>query len=180
MSYFKSLTGPRVYLSPMRVEDAEIYCRWLNDPAVTEKLGMSGKGNMPLESERKWITENGDRYQYAIVHLSDDVLLGNCGFNKIDALNQSAEVGVFLGDESQWNKGYGAEALGLLVTYGFRQLNLHSIYLHVFGFNARAMACYCKLGFTECGRRHESHYINGAWQDEVTMELLRDDWAARI
>ena len=102
-----------------------------------------------------------------------------CGFNDIDQRNGSAEVGIFIGVKSEWSKGYGAEALGLLLDYGFRQLNLHSIWLRAFAFNARGLACYRKLGFRECGRRHESHYINGAWQDDVMMELLRADWEAQ-
>jgi hypothetical protein len=39
MKYYKKLVGHKVYLSPMRIEDAEAYTKWLNDLSVTENLG---------------------------------------------------------------------------------------------------------------------------------------------
>lgn len=176
MNYFKNLVGERIYLSPMRPEDAEQYCVWLNDLEIADKLGSAARGSMTLEAERKWISERAGSYQYAIVRASDDALLGNCGFNEIDQVNQTAEVGIFIGPHGEWNKGYGAEALRLLLKYSFEQLNLHSVTLRVFAFNERAIACYKKVGFSEYGRQHESNFINGAWQDHVYMELLRADW----
>ena len=41
MKYFKKLVGEKVYLSPMNIEDAEIYTKWLNDFNVTNGLGNS-------------------------------------------------------------------------------------------------------------------------------------------
>ena len=98
MNYYKKLAGERIYLSPMNVEDAEIYVKWLNDFNVTDGLGISNKV-VSLEWEREWITENVNNHQFAIVRLEDDKLLGNCGIHGIDHLKQCAEVGLFIGDE---------------------------------------------------------------------------------
>ncbi|MEA5039572.1 MAG: GNAT family protein [Clostridiaceae bacterium] len=176
MRYFKKLTGNTVYLSPMSPEDAETYIRWLNDPRTSDGLGSTGRGVFTVADERKWILEQAGPYQFAIVRLSDDVLLGNCGFNQIHQKNQNAEVGLFIGEETERSKGYGAEALELLLAYGFDELNLNNIMLKVFSFNARAIACYKKAGFREFGRRHQADFLRGAWQDDVYMEILRDEW----
>jgi len=179
MKYFKKLSGRTVYLSPMNIEDAETYISWINDPKTSDGLGSTGSGAYTLESERKWMLEQAGPYQFAIVRLNDNTLLGNCGFNNINQRNQNAEVGIFIGEAEERGKGYGTETMELLLEYGFNELNLNNIMLKAFAFNERAIACYKKAGFAEFGRRHQANYINGAWQDKVYMEVLRDEWRSR-
>lgn len=174
MKYYKKLVGQHIYLSPMNIEDAETYVKWLNDFSVTDGLGSSCRITT-LEGEKKWITENSDQYKFAIVSLEDDKLLGNCGIESIDHLKQCADVGLFIGDEEYRNKGYGAEVLNLLLDYSFGYLNLNNIMLKVFSFNERAIACYKKVGFQEIGRRRKVYFLNGQFYDEVFMDILREE-----
>lgn len=174
MRYFKKLVGNRVYLSPMNVEDAETYVKWLNDFNITDGLGSSNRITS-LENEKEWVKHNSGQYQFAIIRLEDDQLIGNCGIQDIQQLRQCAEVGLFIGEEENRNKGYGAEALNLLVDYGFDYLNLNNIMLKVFSFNERAINCYKKVGFKEIGRRRQAYYLKGRFYDEVYMDILREE-----
>ncbi len=175
MEYVKKLVGQRVYLSPMRAEDAEQYVRWLNDPAVTDGIGTTGRV-LDVESERRWIAENAGDTQFAIVRLADDRLLGNCGIQNVSWQRRSAEVGLFLGDEENRGQGYGKEVLRLLLTFAFDTMGLHSVCLHVFDFNARAIAAYEAVGFRPAGRRREAYFVNGVWHDELTMDILENEY----
>ncbi|NLV37552.1 MAG: GNAT family N-acetyltransferase [Clostridiaceae bacterium] len=172
MRYFKKLVGKNVYLSPMNIEDAETYVKWLNDLEVTDGLGSSCRVTS-LEGEREWLRNNTGQYQFSIVTLKDDVLIGNCGVNEIDQLRQCADVGLFIGEEVNRNKGYGSEALELLLDYCFDYLNLNNIMLKVFSFNERAINCYKKVGFKEIGRRRQAYYSKGKFYDVVYMDILR-------
>lgn len=174
MKYFKKLVGKRIYLSPMNVEDAETYVKWLNDLSVTDGVGSSYRITS-IESEKEWIINNSNQYQFAIVSLEDDKLIGNCGIQGIDQIRQCAEVGLFIGDEENRNKGYGEEVLNLLLDYSFNYLNLNNIMLKVFSFNERAINCYKKVGFKEIGRRRQSYYIKGSFCDEVYMDMLKEE-----
>ncbi len=178
MKYFKKLVGERVYLSPMNIDDAETYVKWFNDFNVTDGLGSSCRLTS-LESEKEWLRQNSGQYQFAIVKLEDDILIGNCGINGIDQLRQCAEVGLFIGDEENRNKGYGAEALNLLLDYCFDYLNVNNVMLKVFSFNERAINCYRKLGFKEIGRRRQSYYLKGKFYDQVFMDILKSERSAR-
>jgi RimJ/RimL family protein N-acetyltransferase len=129
-----------------------------------------------LEDEKEWIKKSSSSFQFAIVRLEDDTLLGNCGFNEINQVMQNAIVGLFIGDEDNRNQGYGQEALNLLLDYGFNYLNLNNIMLKVFSFNERAIQCYKKVGFKEIGRRRQSYYLKGQFYDEVYMDILREEW----
>lgn len=174
MKYFKKLVGKQVYLSPMRVEDAETYTMWLNDLTVTDNLGMSNLVTT-VTGEQDWISKN-TQHTYAIVKLENDELIGNCGFVEINQQNQCAEVGIFIGDEKNRNSGFGAEALSLLLDFGFDYLNLNNIMLKLFAFNERAAGCYKKLGFKEIGRRRQAYYLKGAYHDQIYMDILRSEW----
>ena len=174
MKYSKKIVGKHVYLSPMNVEDAETYVKWLNDFNVTDGVGTSCLITS-LQSEKEWIMNNSSKYQFAIVRLEDDKLIGNCGIQEIEQLRQCAEVGLFIGDEENRNKGYGEEVLNLLLGYGFDYLNLNNIMLKVFSFNERAISCYKKIGFKEIGRRRQCYYLKGKFYDEVYMDILREE-----
>ena len=159
MKYVKKLRGARVYLSPMCAQDAQQYYEWLNDPAVTDGVGTTANV-MSLEGEQRWLAENAGDYQFAIVLEEGDRLIGNCGIKEIDWKRRCGEVGLFLGNEADRGKGYGKEVLRLLLGYCFETLNLHNVQLHVFSFNARAIAAYKSAGFREAGRRRDTPTIS--------------------
>ncbi|MEA4920419.1 MAG: GNAT family protein [Clostridiaceae bacterium] len=174
MKYYKKLAGRKVYLSPICVEDAETYTKWLNDLSVTEKLGTSNI-MISVSGEQEWIRKNSQETQFAIIKTENDELIGNCGFNAVNHIHQCAVVGIFIGDENNRNNGYGSEALSLLIDFGFNYLNLNNIMLKVFAFNERAIKCYQKTGFKEIGRRRQAYYLNGKYHDEVFMDIIRSD-----
>ena len=175
--YFKKIEGERVYLSPMCVEDALKYTKWMNDFKVTDKINAS-QNLVTVESEREWLEKNSKvgNFQYAIVKQENDELIGNCSLHDLDFINGRATVGIFIGDEENRGKGYGSETLELLLSYGFNHLNLNNIMLTVYSFNTPAIACYKKVGFKETGRRREAYFKNNERYDEIYMDILRNEF----
>ena len=177
MKYFKKLVGERIYLSPMNLEDIEIYTKWMNDFCITDGLHSSSKiCNLP--SEKDWLENSlkSGEYQFSIVDLKTDELIGNCGIMNIDNIDRIATVGVFIGEKDNRNKGYGKEALRLLLDYGFNYLNIHNIGLKVFSFNDGAIKCYKDVGFKEYGRRREAYFVNGKYYDSICMDILAKEF----
>lgn len=180
MKYFKKLESQNLYLGPMMVEDAEVFVKWLNDYRVTDGIGKT-KDVTTLENETEYlqgVTKNGD-YNFSIVTKDKEQLIGTCSIMNINHINQTAEVGIFIGDESARGKGYGQEALKIILNYGFNTLNLHNIYLGVYSFNEQAIACYKKIGFKEAGRIREAKFHNGKRYDDIKMDILKDEFYER-
>lgn len=175
MARIRKLIGEKCFLSPMSEDDAEQYAHWLNDMEVVRLLSMA-HGIINVENERKFISELGAQHNYGIVTVSDEKLIGNCGFVNMDAVNRCAEIGIFIGDKSYWHQGFGTEAMKLLIDYGFNYLNLHNIFLYVYAFNTHAAACYRKIGFKEIGRRRQAVYRNRAYHDLILMDILSEDF----
>ena len=129
------------------------FVEWLNDPEVRCYLGR----NFPplnLRREREWIEnlyKDRNSVTFGVVLKESDKLIGSTGFGNIDWRNRRAAFGIAIGDKPEWSKGYGAEAIKLVVRYGFDTLNLNRILLHVFDHNPRAMRAYGKAGFVKEG-----------------------------
>lgn len=174
--YYKKLIGKNIYLAPKNIEDAEKYAEWLNDFRTTDYLGMSGK-IMTLEKEKEYLANHMDEEAtFNIVTLAEDKLIGTVGLESIDHLNRRGTLGIFIGDVEEREKGYGTEAINLILDYGFNYLNLNNIKLDVVEFNERAIACYKKCGFKECGRRRKCEFIDGKYYDRISMDMLRDEF----
>ena len=173
MNYFKKLIGERIYLSPLNIEDAEKYVEWFCDFKMTDGIEKSSS-IMTVEAEREWLenTLKNNDYNFAIVNLENDELIGNCGIMNINQINRCAEVGIFIGNEENRSNGYGTEALKILLDYCFNYLNLNNVHLGVKAFNERAISCYKKVGFKEYGRRREAYFLNGKYYDNVYMDIL--------
>ena len=176
MKYFKKLVGERIYLSPKNVEDVEIFTEWMNDFYVTDYTGRSYQ-TMTLQEEKQYL-ENSEKSKntFAIIDLETDKIIGTIGLHSIDHINRTSTLGIFIGDKNYWNKGYGTEAIQLILDFGFNYLNLNNIDLALMEFNERALKCYQKCGFKEIGRRRKCKFINGKYYDSISMDILAEEF----
>ena len=173
--YIRKLIGTKCYLSPLNLEDAEQYAVWLNDMEVTENLQLISSV-ITVDDERELLKKLAQEHNYGIIDIANNQLIGNAGFIDINHLHRTAEIGIFIGDKSYWGKGYGQEALSLLLDYAFKKLNLHSILLRVYDFNQRAIACYEKTGFRKIGEIRDGLIRNMEYHNVVLMDILPTDF----
>ena len=94
------------------------------------------------------------------------------------ARNNRAEtfMGIGLGEREDWNKGYGTDAVRLILRFAFLELNVHRVSLSVFEYNPRAKRAYEKAGFVEEGRVRGALLREGRRWDEIFMGVLRPEW----
>lgn len=180
MESFKKLVGDRIYLSPKGVSEEEIqkFTEWMNDFNVTDYTGRSGQITT-LVGEKEWLensVRNTENRNFNIVELNSDKLIGTIGLENIDWIQRSAVLGIFIGDANFRNNGYGTEAIKLLLEYGFKYVNLHSIRLDLLEVNERAHRCYLKCGFKDTGRSREEIFLNGKYYDKLHMDILENEF----
>ncbi len=177
MKYFKKLLGERIYLSPRNSEDVESFTEWLNNFDTTDYLGRSYQ-IYTLDAERKYLESApaSTTCVFSIVTLSEDKLIGTVSLEKINNINRTATLGIFIGDKDYRNNGYGTESIRLILDFGFNYLNLNNIKLDVMSFNERAQNCYRKCGFKEYGRRRKCVFVNGKYYDKISMDILSEEF----
>jgi RimJ/RimL family protein N-acetyltransferase len=174
------LYGKRIRLRGNERNDLPKFVEWLNDPQVRRYLLMS----MPISqaSEEQWfenMLKRPPEEQSLGIEIKDGDgwrLIGNCGIFDINWRTRSAEVGLFIGDKSCWNKGYGTEVMRLLLRHCFETLNLNRIFLHVDPENLGGIQAYLKAGFIQEARLRESVFRAGKYCDDLVMSVLRSEW----
>jgi RimJ/RimL family protein N-acetyltransferase len=174
------LYGKRIRLRSNERSDLPKFVEWLNDPDVWRYLSMS----LPISqaAEEQWfenmLKRPAEEQSLGIEIKAGDGwrLVGNCGIFGINWRVRSAEVGLFIGDKSCWNKGYGTEVMSLLVRHGFGTLNLNRIFLRVDPENQGGIRAYEKAGFVHEARLCEAEFREGKYCDNMIMSVLRSKW----
>ena len=175
--YLKTLVGDNIYFSPISLDDIEKYTEMVNDIKVSVGLGSVSYTNITdFESEKEFLTSIKKEKMFAVRLLENDELLGNIGFNSLDMVNRNGALGVFIGNSKHQRKGYGTEALKLILDYGFSFLNLRNISLKVFEYNEPAYNLYKKIGFKEVGRLRKAVEIMGKTYDVIIMDMLKEEF----
>lgn len=176
-------TGKLVRLAGQDPEiDPERIARWNRD---TEYGGFISVHPMQLEGPAKWRErlqgEVTDRHYHFSIHALD----GDqpIGFESIfGTRNQHGDcwVGIGIGDRAYWGRGYGTDAMRLLLQFCFQELNKHRVSLAVLSNNTRAIRSYLKNGFVQEGVVRGSDHRFGLRQDVVVMGILRSEWQAAV
>ena len=102
--------------------------------------------------------------------------MGSAGLFTFDHQARRAELGIAIGAKQYWDRGYGTNAVRLLLRHAFENLNLNRVSLVVFESNPRAIHVYKKVGFIEEGRMREFHFSGGEYCDTLIMSMLRREW----
>jgi len=106
----------------------------------------------------------------------DGQYVGHCGLHGFEQINHTCELSIEIGDSAYWGKGYGREAVQLLLQYAFNHRHVNRVWLGTHSENERAMRCYRACGFVEEGRLRQHLWLNGRYVDRIIMGILHQDY----
>lgn len=98
------------------------------------------------------------------------------GLGLIDKTHKRAELGISIGDQTQWSRGLAADAIQRVLRYAFDELALRRVQLYVDEDNLRGIRCYEKCGFVREGLLRGYRLREGKPVNEVIMAVLRDEF----
>jgi RimJ/RimL family protein N-acetyltransferase len=119
--------------------------------------------------------EEPDRSVMRFAIEREDELIGDCQLHFIDHYRGTCHLGIVIGRE-YWGKGFGQDAVRVLVDFAFRDLNMRKVGLEVLADDERAIGAYRKVGFVEEGRLRAHSWFEGAFHDALVMGILREEW----
>lgn len=172
--FTKTFEGDRLKLRTMEEGDAtELYAGWLNDPEVNRYLGTK---SATLQELREYIAEKdsqNDALFFGIFLKDDERHIGTIKLEPIELEKNRTTIAIMIGDKEYWGKGYGREAMQLLMDWCFDALDCREMNLGVIGMNTGAIRAYEKLGFKEVERKIGSVRYGDAVHDHVLMAFKR-------
>jgi ribosomal-protein-alanine N-acetyltransferase len=178
------LRTPRLRLRPFAEADLPAFVAYRGDPEVAryqswdETFSAEDARAMFAAKQGIGIGTPGAWTQIAIEEAATGALLGDCALHvKADDPRQ-AEIGFTLASGQQ-GKGYAAEAVAAVLEYAFSTLNLHRVVAITDACNAGAARLLERVGMRREGHYLQNVWFKGAWGDEFSFALLREEWMAR-
>ena len=171
------LSGKRVYLRPLTRADLVYLRRWSDDAEIRGLIGdTTPMSQAECEKFLEKVYADSSREWFMVVIKQDNRVIGEAGLLRMDPAWRTTDVSVIIGEKEEWGKGYGTEAILLLLDRAFRELDFHRVAIGVVGFNDRAMRFWEKIGFRREGVHRDGYYYDHEYYDFVMMSILEDEF----
>lgn len=162
---------------------SKMFVRWDRD-SETHRLANTKPAQLWSEKrikeyiEKNHVNDSPQAFRFWIRTLAEDKLIGNVSLWVNSWTHSEAWVGITVGEREYWSKGYGTDAMRLIVRYGFVEINLRRISLGLNSYNQRALKSYEKVGFKMEGTMRGEGMRDGQRYDGYYMGILREEWLA--
>lgn len=116
--------------------------------------------------------KEGSSLRLAIIYKPEEKLIGTLSLFNFNESSRRAEVGYILSNR-YWRKGLTTEALNVLITYSFHELNLNRLEADIDPDNIASAMLLQKCGFEHEGRLKERWIVNDIPSDSDIYGLLQ-------
>lgn len=166
-------SGEKVRVREKRLEDIENEFSWRTDQELS-RLDATRPISMSYDDFYRYSREEMRFASYRSKRLAletlDGVHIGNVMYYDLNPQKKETEIGIMIGHKDYWGKGYGSDALQVIVRYLFHTLELNRVYLHTLSWNYRAQSAFAKVGFKEV------RPVRRGGQDFVLMDLIKENF----
>lgn len=163
-----------IALRPLALEDiTQKYVNWLNDPEVTQyseqRFRIQTKETI-LQYAKKQLA-NPDVFFWAILRRKECIGSIKLAVNRF---HHRGEISLLIGRE-YWGKGYGTEAVRLVVEYAFKSLGLHKLTAGCYEPNHGSRRIFEKNGFRQESTYVKEYLYEGEYIDAPRFSLFRKE-----
>ncbi|GAL65711.1 GNAT family N-acetyltransferase [Jejuia pallidilutea] len=172
----KTLNGKYIKLRALEPEDLEFVLEIENN----ESIWYLSNTQTPFSRfVIKQYLENAHKDIFEVKQLRlmicdiNETSLGLIDIFDFDFKNKRAGVGIVIKDAKNRGKGFGDEALQLLVNYSFTHLGLHQLYCNISEDNQASIQLFSKIGFKKVGLKKDWNFNNGTFNNEYLFQLIK-------
>jgi RimJ/RimL family protein N-acetyltransferase len=163
------LEGKNVNLRGMEKEDLPLLAGWSNNLEIFSDMWFPQMSR--TEWEKRYDSLKPDT-KWFFIEKKDGTKIGTV-FHFLNG--NYMEIGYILVPNER-KKGYGSEAIGIIVDYLFLSKELVRVQAITGVDNLASHRVLEKAGFTKEGIMRKSAFIWGVWQDGVLYSILREEW----
>lgn len=172
-----TLKGQHIYLRALEPEDLEFVYQLENDESVWEISQTQTPYSrflirQYLDNAQQDIYE-AKQFRLAICKNDSFQAIGLIDLFDFDPKNKRAGIGILIQKEENKQKGFGRQALELLIHFAFERLEVHQLYANIATTNEASIALFTTFGFKCVGIKKEWNFQNGNYSDEALYQLIR-------
>lgn len=171
------LTGTHILLNSLDASMAEgAYYTWMQDKDILQdtEARFQGHSKASLQSFITHHNDSRDRLLLGIFLKENGQHIGNIKL-AIEGHHQRGDIGIIIGDKTQWGKGYAAEAILLLKAYAFHTLQLVKLTAGCYETNQGSEKAFLKAGFVREGYRPMHCNKNGMRVGVIQLGLVHSN-----
>ena len=170
-----TLQGEHIFLRALEPEDLT----FIHDVENDERIWEISNTNTPYSKYLiKQYLEHSHKDIYEVKQLRliisnyENEVLGMIDVFDFNPKNRRAGIGILIKQEAHREKGYGKEALNLLIDYCFTHLDLHQLYCNISETNKASINLFTNRGFQKIGLKKDWNLIHGAFKNEYIYQLI--------
>lgn len=172
----KEIRGKSIILREQREEDAPFFAYWFNQPEIMFQCGFE----KPTDEEevKTYINvyhRSEDSLWFTITDLEGNIL-GETGLLRMFPAWHCTDLTLIIPDPKMQHKGYGTEAIRIMLNIAFNEYEMNRVAVGVVGLNSNALAFYRKIGFKQEGIQEQGYFYNNEYSDFIMMRILRSEW----
>ena len=174
--------GDLVTLRDVEPSDWEAY---QSLEADTDAFRHGWQINWPRSAEalRAWAEEmskkkpENDNHFWTIVD-AEGCFVGTINTHQCDSRHGTFEYGISI-DRPHWGKGYGQDAIRVVLRYFFDELGYAKVHAFVYAYNDRSISMHEKFGMVREGQLREAHYTGGKRHDVLIYGMTAPEFRSR-
>lgn len=169
--------GKKVTLRAMRPQDLPYIMEYVNDYETYSSFTDSAPLPKTEAFQALWMEHatREDLITFAIADRTTDEFLGTIQLRDINRACHRSLFSIILRPDTR-GKGYGTDALRVLLQFAFRELNMHKVTLTVYEGNEGGKRLYEKCGFQYEGRLRQQVYRQGRYDNQLVYSILEREF----
>ncbi|MBI4214091.1 MAG: GNAT family N-acetyltransferase [Chloroflexi bacterium] len=174
-----TVVGRLVVMREVLVDDLQQVWEWENNSEMGLYLNADPQKRMSMDEVRRRFQQyrTDPTSGLFIICTLEKRSIGMLGFDRLYKDIGTCRLFIGIGSDEYRGRGYGTDAMRLVLRFFFRDVGMKKVQLSVYDFNSRAMASYRKCGFEVESVRRNIAYVNGAWCDSIEMAVSVDRYA---
>lgn len=170
-----TLKGEHIFLRALEPEDLGFIHQIENDETIWEL-------SSTITPYSKYLIKQYLDHAHKDIFEVKQLRLVICNYNEeplgmidvfdFDFKNRRAGIGILIKNTENRNKGFGKEALNLLVNYCFTHLDLHQLYCNISEENEASQTLFKHAGFKTIGLKKDWNLVNGSYKNEYLLQLI--------
>ena len=169
------LSGDKVSLRPLEMEDLDLIYQWENNTVIWEvshtlvpyskhvlkQYLANAHEDIYVVKQLRMVIQTVEKKPVGLIDLFD-----------FDAFHSRVGVGILIASDAERKKGFAKESLQLIIDYTAKHLGLKQIYCNITFDNQASINLFTSLGFVPCGLKKEWIKVQNKWKDELMFQLI--------